>query len=106
MDKQFSERLEEALSQRVDAKHYLCPMCKTKMGLMAGLFVHSLHENNINPSIIDPICVPVIPLICMKCGFISQHAVVTLLGPDNWEKFREEYERQEGTHEQEREKIC
>lgn len=91
MEKKFTEQLSQALSERIEARNYLCPICHRRMALMSGLFVLSLHKDNINPSIIDPECVPIIPLICQECGFISQHAVVTLLGSKRWEIFCKEY---------------
>lgn len=86
------KRLIKILSDKLGNRPYLCPICKaqSKMEAIRGLWIHTLHENDINPFCISSDGIPTFPIICTNCGYMTQHSVVAIV--DDWEAFKKEYE--------------
>lgn len=56
----------------------ICPMCGNNQFIMgSGYFKHGI-QNSLSDTVIGGPSIPVIPIICNKCGFISQHAIGVL----------------------------
>ena len=67
------EKVINQLSQRIP--NLKCPMCGNDHFIVAdGYFNHFMQDKLSGVSIGGP-SIPVIPIICNKCGFVSQHAV-------------------------------
>jgi hypothetical protein len=53
-----------------------CPMCGNKNFTLAdGYFTNTLQMNPQGGLVIGGPSIPTIAIICMQCGFISQHAL-------------------------------
>jgi len=62
----------EALKNKTEL---LCPACKHKHSqVVDGYFVHIIQESTKNIKLSGQ-AIPTIVLMCLNCGFISQHAL-------------------------------
>lgn len=93
MEHKFAAEFVRHLQQKVGEK-YNCPICHGKKGVlvMPGIFIHVLHEDDIDIMRFGPNGVLTVPLVCQNCGFLSQHVASYLV--DDYEKFQKEYSEQ------------
>lgn len=88
MKDEISDYLIDELNKKV--ADYQCPIChNNKLQIADGIFMHISHEKDINLSNVGPCYVPTLPVVCPKCGFMSQHVLSLLVG--DWEEFKKNY---------------
>ena len=85
MSKEEKEKIAQILNGRI--VNLKCPMCGNQHFIIAdGYFNHFMQDNLSGVSIGGP-SIPVIPIVCSNCGFVSQHAIGILgLLPENQNK--------------------
>ncbi len=66
-------KLEEKIIERVG--ELKCPMCQTKNFIMVEGYFNNTIQIELHITALGGSSIPTIPIICMNCGFTSQHAI-------------------------------
>lgn len=62
----------------------VCPMCGNNNFILADAYFNNTLQSNWETISLGGPSIPTIPIVCSKCGFISQHALGVLgLMPKN-----------------------
>jgi predicted Zn-ribbon and HTH transcriptional regulator len=67
------ERVSAALRERVETLR--CPMCTREQMVMAPWFFKHQVALHLEKAVVGGPTVPVAPLVCTHCGFMSQHSL-------------------------------
>ncbi len=72
----LSENDKKVIIQKLREKQVktVCPMCGRNNFMHAGYFKQFLHTNPDEAST-GGVEIPTIAIVCLNCGFVSQHAV-------------------------------
>lgn len=96
MKPEIAIELSCALGERLETINPECPICHhAPLAIMPGVFINVLHKEDLNILKVGPDVAPTVPLICLKCGFISQHSIPVLLKDEAWESFEKRYVKNE-----------
>jgi len=86
MDQALRELLGRELDARLEreGKKMACPMCGHKhLGFADGAHINLLQDD-IDALRLSGQNIPAVVIICVNCGFMSQHAIGALIPLDKW----------------------
>lgn len=62
-------------SRKIQAK---CPMCQQSKFSVVDMYVRNALQDDLQNLVLDGPAIPTAAIICMNCGFVSQHALGVL----------------------------
>lgn len=77
LTKEKKEEIVKKLSEK-GVTNVLCPMCKNNHFVVAEGYFNTTLQNSLESFSLGGRSIPTIPIICSKCGFVSQHALGVL----------------------------
>jgi len=80
MKDKLSEEKKEEIIKKLGSKKFkaVCPMCgNKKFTLVDGYFSHPI-QSDLKRLSLGGSSIPTVPIICLQCGFVSQHALGVL----------------------------
>ena len=74
----ITERQKIANVMNTKIQNVVCPMCHNKNFAIADGYFHNYLQSNMDGFNFDKPVIPTASIVCLECGFVSQHALGVL----------------------------
>ncbi len=76
----LSDAKKQEIINALESKHVQakCPMCQQSKFSVVDMYVRNSLQDDLQNIVLDGPAIPTAAIICMNCGFVSQHALGVL----------------------------